>query len=79
MIWDLLPGYTIFSTQIPMPSTARWGWFNQTCKRHEKDYHGIVVHTLGDHNPLSLKSYKFKINLIKEIYKARFPLFCSAP
>ena len=49
---------------IPHPHgiTARWWSFNQTCKIHENDYHGIVVHTLGGHNPLCLKSYKFKID-----------------
>ena len=49
--------------------TAHWWSFNQTCKRHEKDYHGIVVHTLGGHNPLCLKSYKFKIKKIKQMKK----------
>ena len=49
--------------------TVRWWSFNQTCKRHENDYHGIVVHNLGGHNSLCLKSYKFKIKKIKQMKK----------
>ena len=56
-----LKGTYVF-LQKELNVTARWGWFNQTCKRHEKDYRGIVVHTLEGHNPPSLKSYKFKID-----------------
>ena len=47
----------------------RWWSFNQNCKIHENDYHGIVVHTLGGHNSLCLKSYKFKIKKIKQMKK----------
>ena len=28
------------------------GHSNKLAKRHENDYHGVVVHTLGDHSPL---------------------------
>ena len=68
--WFLRKSFADFSEQRwSLLTTARWGWFNQTCKRHGKDYHGIVVHTLGGHNPLSLKSYKFKIKKIKQMQK----------
>ena len=50
-------------------SQVRWWSFNQNCKIHENDYHGIVVHTLGGHNSLCLKSYKFKIKKIKQMKK----------
>ena len=53
----------------PCPHTVRWWSFNQNCKIHEKDYHGIVVHTLGGHNSLCLKSYKFKIKKMKQMKK----------
>ena len=54
---------------IMVADTVRWWSFNQNCKIHEKDYHGIVVHTLGGHNSLCLKSYKFKIKKIKQMKK----------
>ena len=57
------------SSDLSLAITARWWSFNQNCKIHENDYHGIVVHTLGGHNSLCLKSYKFKIKKIKQMKK----------
>ena len=42
---------------------------NKLKKKHEKYYHSIKVGTLGGHNPLCLKSYKFKIKKIKQMKK----------